>query len=59
MEDRAVVAGTADLEELGRIPIDDVLMTIDGDVPGYRELYYLWERQQWESGAIDLSGDRR
>ena len=32
---------------------------MDGDLPGYRELYYQWERQQWEAGAIDLSGDRR
>jgi ribonucleoside-diphosphate reductase beta chain len=25
----------------------------------YRELYYRWEREQWEAGAIDLSDDRR
>jgi ribonucleoside-diphosphate reductase beta chain len=24
----------------------------------YRELYYRWEREQWEAGAIDLSSDR-
>lgn len=27
--------------------------------PGYRQLYYRWERQQWAAGAIDLSEDRR
>ena len=59
MTDRVVAAEKAGLEELSRIPIDDVMATMDGDVPGYRQLYYLWERQQWESGAIDLSGDRR
>lgn len=59
MTDRVVAAERADLEELGRIPIDDVMATMDGDVPGYRQLYYLWERQQWEAEAIDLSGDRR
>ena len=59
MEDRVVAAEKADLEELGHIPIDDVMATMDGDVPGYRDLYYLWERQQWESGTIDLSDDRR
>src|SRR5688572_19692030 len=24
----------------------------------YRDLYYRWEREQWEAGAIDLSEDR-
>lgn len=28
------------------------------DVPEYRELYYEWEKNQWEAGAIDLSVDR-
>ena len=28
------------------------------DVPEYRELYYQWEKGQWEAGAIDLSVDR-
>jgi ribonucleoside-diphosphate reductase beta chain len=59
MADRVVAAEKAGLEELGRIPIDDVMATMDGDVPGYRQLYYMWERQQWEAGAIDLSEDRR
>jgi ribonucleoside-diphosphate reductase beta chain len=59
MRDGVVAGERADLEGLGHIPIDDVMTTMDEDVPGYRELYYLWERQQWEAGAIDLSGDRR
>jgi ribonucleoside-diphosphate reductase beta chain len=25
----------------------------------YRDLYYRWERQQWEAGSIDFSEDRR
>jgi ribonucleoside-diphosphate reductase beta chain len=25
----------------------------------YRELYYRWEREQWEAGAIDLAEDGR
>jgi ribonucleoside-diphosphate reductase beta chain len=53
------VPAEAELEELGDVPIDVVMATMDGDVPGYRRLYYLWERQQWGSGAIDLSADRR
>jgi ribonucleoside-diphosphate reductase beta chain len=59
MTDRFLAAEGAGLEELDHIPIDDVLTTMDADVPGYRQLYYMWERQQWEAGAIDLSGDRR
>lgn len=31
----------------------------DGGSPGYRDLYYSWERRQWEAGAIDFSEDRR
>lgn len=27
-------------------------------VPGYRDLYYRWESQQWAAGAIDLAEDR-
>jgi ribonucleoside-diphosphate reductase beta chain len=29
------------------------------DLLGYRELYSLWERQQWSVGALDFSEDRR
>lgn len=32
---------------------------IDQELPDYRELYYRWERQQWEAGSIDFSEDRR
>lgn len=28
------------------------------ELPEYRELYYQWEKGQWEAGAIDLSVDR-
>jgi ribonucleoside-diphosphate reductase beta chain len=28
-------------------------------VPDYRELYYAWEHQQWEAGAISFEKDRR
>lgn len=31
----------------------------DGGSPGYRDLYYSWERRQWEAGTIDFSEDRR
>ncbi|MGH2818742.1 MAG: ribonucleotide-diphosphate reductase subunit beta, partial [Actinomycetota bacterium] len=47
------------VETLGDTPIDDVLATIDEEPPSYRDLYYRWERQQWEATAIDLSEDRR
>jgi ribonucleoside-diphosphate reductase beta chain len=49
----------AELAELGRTDIDDVLATIDQETPDYRALYYRWERQQWSAGAIDFSEDRR
>ena len=49
----------AGLDQLGDTPIDDVLAVIDAETPDYRALYYRWERQQWESGAIDLTADRR
>lgn len=48
----------AGIEKLRHVPIDDVLATMDQSAPTYRELYYGWERQQWEAGAIDLSEDR-
>src|SRR5918999_345868 len=49
----------AELDELGRTDIDDVLSIIDQDTPDYRALYYRWERQQWSAGTIDFSEDRR
>ena len=58
-EERLVAAETAELEELGDVPVDDVLGIIDRETPDYRALYYRWERQQWEAGAIDFSEDRR
>jgi ribonucleoside-diphosphate reductase beta chain len=57
--DRAEVAEAAELTELGDVPIDDVMAIMDEEVPDYRQLYYGWERQQWEAGAIDFSDDRR
>jgi ribonucleoside-diphosphate reductase beta chain len=51
--------GRADLNELGRTDIDEVLSTIDQDTPDYRALYYRWERQQWSAGTIDFAEDRR
>lgn len=59
MLDRAEVAEAAELKELGDMPIDDVMAIMDGEEPDYRQLYYRWERQQWEAGAIDFSEDRR
>ena len=57
--DPGAVAETAELKSLGDVPIDDVVALIDRGAPDYRELYYRWERQQWEAGAIDFSEDRR
>lgn len=36
-----------------------VVATDPTSLPEYRELYYQWEKGQWEAGAIDLSVDRR
>jgi ribonucleoside-diphosphate reductase beta chain len=58
-EERLLAAELAGLEELGDVPVDDVLGIIDREAPDYRGLYYRWERQQWEAGAIDFSEDRR
>lgn len=62
MAPETIVHGSIDragLEQLGRIPVDDVLAVIDADPPDYRALYYRWERQGWEAGAIDFTADRR
>lgn len=56
---RIAVVENAELKQLGDVPADDVLAIMDQDVPDYRALYYRWERQQWEAGAIDLAADRR
>ncbi len=52
-------AEAAKLNELGEVAIDDVMAIMDAPAPDYRDLYYRWERQQWEAGAIDFSEDRR
>src|SRR5215470_12470623 len=52
----------ATLTQLQQTPIDNVLQIIDEGLvhlPGYRELYYRWERQQWRAQDIDFSGDRK
>jgi ribonucleoside-diphosphate reductase beta chain len=59
MTARIEAAQTAELKQLGDVPVSDVLAILDGEVAGYRELYYRWERQQWEAGSIDFSDDRR
>lgn len=52
---------SAPLAQLQHTPIDSVLQIIDEGLvylPGYRELYYRWERQQWQAQEIDFSSDR-
>src|SRR6202035_3084622 len=51
----------ASLSQLRQTPIDNVLHIIDEGLvhlPTYRELYYRWERQQWQSQEIDFSVDQ-
>lgn len=48
----------ASLDALGGFPIDEVIDLMDRPAPDYRQLYYRWERQQWEAGAIDFAEDR-
>lgn len=43
---------------LDEAPIDEVIAALDTAAPGYRALYYRWEAQQWEAGAIDFAVDR-
>ena len=50
---------TTALEDLGEVPVDEILETIDQPAIAYRDLYFRWERQQWEAGAIDFAEDRR
>ena len=50
----------ASLQQLQHTPIDDVLQIIDHGLihlPSYRELYYRWERQQWQAHEIDFTPD--
>src|SRR2546425_7184815 len=52
---------TAPLAQLQQTPIDNVLHIIDEGLvhlPSYRELYYRWERQQWQAQEIDFIADR-
>lgn len=52
---------SASLAQLQQTPIDNVLHIIDEGLvhlPTYRELYYRWERQQWQSQEIDFSVDQ-
>jgi ribonucleoside-diphosphate reductase beta chain len=51
----------ASLAELQDVPVQAVLQSIDQGLvhlPSYRELYYRWERQQWQSQEIDFLADR-
>ncbi len=37
--------------------IDHGLATAWGEIPGYRALYYEWERAQWGAGSVQLGPD--
>ncbi|RAQ96449.1 ribonucleotide-diphosphate reductase subunit beta [Thermogemmatispora tikiterensis] len=53
---------TAPLAQLQGTPIDAVLNIIDQGLvhlPSYRELYYRWERQQWQAQELDFSYDQQ
>lgn len=53
-------AEAASLQQLQHTPIDSVLQIIDHGLvhlPSYRELYYRWERQQWQAQEIDFASD--
>lgn len=50
----------ASLQQLQHTPIDNVLQIIDHGLvhlPSYRELYYRWERQQWQVHDINFASD--
>jgi ribonucleoside-diphosphate reductase beta chain len=52
---------SADLQQLGDIRIDDVLLFIDRgleNMPSYMDLYRRWERQQWAVSELDFAPDR-
>lgn len=52
---------SASLLQLQHIPIERVMHSIDQglvNLPSYRELYYRWERQQWQTQEIDFIPDR-
>src|SRR5947208_13499025 len=51
----------ANLAQLQDVPVEAVLRSIDHGLvylPSYRELYYRWERQQWQAQEIDFIADR-
>jgi ribonucleoside-diphosphate reductase beta chain len=51
----------ASLHKLGETHIDDVLTILDeveDRLPSYRELYFRWERQQWQTQELDFTRDR-
>ena len=53
----------ASLRELGELGGDSIIIgEIDDklvNLPGYRELYHRWERQQWSTQDLDFSIDRQ
>ena len=53
----------ASLQELGELGGDSIIVgEIDDklvNLPGYRELYHRWERQQWSTQDLDFSIDRQ
>lgn len=54
--------GSATLNQLGDIRIDDVLSFIDRGIenmPSYLDLYTRWEKQQWAISDLDFNPDRR
>lgn len=56
-----ISAEDANLEQLQDVPVADILQSIDQGLvhlPTYRELYYRWERQQWQTQEIDFLSDR-
>ncbi|HEU5376090.1 MAG TPA: ribonucleotide-diphosphate reductase subunit beta [Ktedonobacteraceae bacterium] len=56
-----ISADDANLAQLQDVPVAAVLQSIDQGLvhlPTYRELYYRWERQQWQSQEIDFIADR-
>lgn len=53
---------TASLAQLQQTPIERVMHIIDEGLvhlPTYRDLYYRWERQQWQAQEIDFTPDHQ
>ena len=56
-----ISADDANLDQLQDVSVAEILQSIDQGLvhlPTYRELYYRWERQQWQSQEIDFIADR-